>query len=105
MRWLVVWQVGTGLGVGLSFPVFMGLALQSVEPEARASAMGVFQSVYALGMTLGPAFSGLFARQWGIQGVYLTNALLLVLATGVAAIFLRTKKPAPQGAGQAPDPA
>jgi predicted MFS family arabinose efflux permease len=104
-RWLVVCQVLTGLGVGLSFPVLMGLALQAVEPRARASAMGVFQSIYALGMTLGPAFSGLFARQWGIWGVYLTNAVLLVLATVVAAVFLRTKRPAPRCAGQAPDPA
>jgi MFS family permease len=104
-RWLVVCQGITGLGVGLSFPVFMGLALQAVEPEARASAMGVFQSVYALGMTLGPAFSGLFARQWGMWGVYLTNGVLLVVATTVAVLFLSTRKPARRGAGQAPDPA
>lgn len=104
-RLLVLCQGLTGLGVGLSFPVLMGLALQAVEPEARASAMGVFQSIYALGMTLGPAFSGLFARQWGMWGIYLTNGLLLVLATVVATAFLRIKKPAPQGAGRTPDPA
>jgi predicted MFS family arabinose efflux permease len=70
----------------------MGLALQSVEPEARASAMGVFQSVYAVGMTLGPIFSGAIARWWGINSAYLSTGVLLVLAILVAALFLCTKR-------------
>jgi MFS family permease len=86
---LVVCQAIMGVGVGMVFPVLMGLALQAVAPEARASAMGVFQSIYALGMTLGPAISGVFARNWGIVGVYLTNGALLVLAIAAAALLLR----------------
>lgn len=89
LRWMIVCQAITGLGVGMSFPVLMGLALQAVEPEARASAMGVFQSIYALGMTLGPLFSGMIAGRWGMWGVYLTNGTLLILATLVAALFAR----------------
>jgi MFS family permease len=89
LRWMIGAQALIGLGVGMSFPVLMGLALQSVEPEARASAMGVFQSIYALGMTLGPLTSGFIAGQWGIWGVYLTNGVLLLVATAVAILFLR----------------
>jgi MFS family permease len=108
LRWLVVCQVVIGLGVGTAFPVLMGLALQAVEPEARASAMGVYQSVYAVGMTLGPAFSGVFARWWGIWGVYLTNGTLLVIAALVAALFLRSQtepahSPRAAPAGATPD--
>ncbi len=90
---LVICQAIIGLGVGLVFPVLMGLSLQAVEPQARASAMGVYQSVYALGMTLGPAFSGAFARQWGITGVYVSNGVLLALAIIVATLFLRDVPP------------
>ena len=89
-----------GLGVGIAFPVLMGLALQAVEPEARASAMGVFQSIYAVGMTLGPAISGGFARVWGITGVYLTNGALVVVATMIAVLLLRTRQA--EGAERAP---
>jgi len=85
---LVVCQAVIGLGVGISFPVLMGLALQSVEPEARASAMGVFQSVYAIGMTRGPGISGGVARAWGLTAVYLMTGGLLVVAVAVAAIYL-----------------
>ena len=78
----------TGLGVGLAFPVLMGLALQSVEQEARASAMGVFQSIYAVGMTLGPIFSGAIARWWGLPAVYLSTGGIRFAAIAIAAFAL-----------------
>jgi MFS family permease len=89
---LVACQVLIGLGVGIAFPTLMGLALQSVDPEAYASAMGVFQSVYAVGMTLGPAISGVVAKQWTITGVYMTSGALAVAAIAMAVLLLR-----PQG--------
>ena len=89
---LVACQVLMGLGVGTAFPVLMGLALQAVEPDVRASAMGVFQSIYAIGMTLGPAFGGVVARHWGITGVYMTSGALLVPALAIAVLFLRQHK-------------
>jgi MFS family permease len=95
LRWMIACQAAVGLGVGMSFPVLMGLALQSVEPEARSSAMGVFQSVYAVGMTLGPLVSGVIAGWWGIWGVYLTNATLLVAATVVTIASLRDRRRSP----------
>jgi MFS family permease len=91
LRWLIVCQAIIGVGVGTAFPVLMGLALQAVAPEARASAMGVYQSVYAVGMTLGPAFSGMFAERWGVWGVYGTNGILLMVAALVAVLLLRSK--------------
>ena len=91
LRWMIVSQAVVGIGVGMSFPILMGLALQAVEPEARASAMGVFQSIYAVGMTLGPLFSGVIAGWSGIWGVYLTNGVLLVIAALAAALLLRSQ--------------
>jgi MFS family permease len=92
---LVACQAVIGIGVGIVFPVLMGLALQSVEPEARASAMGVFQSVYAVGMTLGPVISGGVARAWNLTAVYLTTGGLLAAATAVAAIALSVRHARP----------
>ncbi|MBN1641677.1 MAG: MFS transporter [Anaerolineae bacterium] len=93
---LVACQAVIGLGVGIAFPVLMGLALQSVEPEARASAMGVFQSIYALGMTLGPMISGGVARAWDITAVYLSTGGLVVAAAAVAIVTLCVRKPCAQ---------
>ena len=93
---LVACQAVIGLGVGLAFPVLMGLALQSVEQEARASAMGVFQSIYAVGMTLGPIFSGAIARWWGLTTVYLSTGGILVAAIAIAVFALCRRKPCTQ---------
>jgi MFS family permease len=98
---LVVCQAVIGLGVGIGFPVLMGLALQAVEPEARASAMGVFQSVYAIGMTLGPVISGGVARAWGITAVYLTTGGLLAVAVAVAAVALCVRRSCSEDAAAA----
>jgi len=90
---LVACQAVVGLGVGLAFPVLMGLALQSVEDEARASAMGVYQSIYAVGMTLGPIFSGAIARWWGLTAVYLSTGGILVAAIAIAVFALCRRQP------------
>jgi MFS family permease len=54
----------------------MGLSIQSVPREQQATAMGVFQSLYAAGMSLGPILSGFIAQRWGLSSVFVLNGLL-----------------------------
>jgi MFS family permease len=60
-------QVCLGLGFGISYPVLMGWSIQRVEERQRTTAMGLFQSVYSIGMFAGVWVSGLLARAMGIQ--------------------------------------
>jgi len=60
-------QVCLGLGFGISYPVLMGWSIQHVEERQRTTAMGLFQSVYSIGMFAGPWVSGLLAHAMGIQ--------------------------------------
>ncbi|MEK3890475.1 MFS transporter [Bacillus sp. FSL K6-3431] len=55
---LVITQAFNGFAQGLMMPVLMGLAIQSVSEERRASAMGFFQALYSLGMFGGPFIAG-----------------------------------------------
>lgn len=80
-------QAFNGFGVGLAFPLLMSLALGAITPEQRATAMGFFQSLYALGMTAGPIISGLLAQELGLNIVFLINGFL-----ALAAGFLFFKK-------------
>jgi len=73
------------LGRGLAYPVLMGLAIQGVPQEEKATAMGFFQAVYAIGMFLGPAVGGFIGHKFGLRSiflyagfVYLTAAILSV---------------------------
>ena len=64
---IFVAQFGIGLGVGISYPVFMGWSIRHVDDSQRTTAMGLFQSVYAVGMFAGPWISGLLAAAMGIR--------------------------------------
>ncbi len=72
-------RVVFGFGQGLTYPVLMGLAVKFVSQEKRASAMGAFQAVYAIGMTAGPSLSGYVKDTLGIAPVFwLTGGMCLL---------------------------
>lgn len=85
---LYVTQAVGGFGRGLVFAVLMGLAIRAVPSEKRATAMGFFQSIYAIGMFGGPAVSGFTAEVFGLSGAFYTAAAVMALATLVAAGWL-----------------
>ena len=58
---LIVSQVGIGYALGVAYPVLMGMSIRDVEEVERSTAMGLHQSVYAVGMFLGPWLSGIMA--------------------------------------------
>ncbi len=84
-------QAFNGIGVGLVFPLLMGLAMQSSPLEQQATAMGFFQSLYAVGMTLGPIISGAIAQRLGLSSVFILNGLLCLFG----ALFAIIKIPSP----------
>jgi MFS family permease len=54
-------QFGAGLGNGLCFPLLMGISIQDISREKRGVAMGFYQSIYALGMFIGPILTSFLA--------------------------------------------
>jgi MFS family permease len=84
-----------GLGRGLVYPVTMALSIKSVQQEERASAMGIFQAVYAIGMFAGPAINGLVAQRFGMSWVFWSTALLCLAAA--IPTLLSTLRKRPQG--------
>ncbi|HHT27700.1 MAG TPA: MFS transporter [Firmicutes bacterium] len=95
---LYVTQVIGGVGRGILFPVLMARSIQTVAPERKATAMGFFQSIYALGMTVGPAVSGILGQIWGIQSVFISAGCIGLIAALLATRALRKSKPAPKAA-------
>ena len=76
-------QVVNGIGVGLVFPLLFGLAIQPFPAEQQGTAMGFFQSLYAVGMSVGPAISGLVGEHLGMPSVFILSGILCL----VAAVF------------------
>jgi predicted MFS family arabinose efflux permease len=78
---LEIAQLGGGLGRGMVGTIAMTLAVESAASRQRATAMGFYQAVYALGMLSGPLLSGYLADSRGLAAVfYLSAALCLVIA-------------------------
>lgn len=86
---LYITQVIGGVGRGILFPVLMARSIQTVAPERKATAMGFFQSIYALGMTAGPAISGVLGQIWGIQSVFVSAGCIGFVAALLAGWVLR----------------
>ncbi len=77
-------QAVNGLGRGLLNTVLISLALRSADSEDRATAMGSYQALYAIGMLAGPAVSGVVADAVGIDAVFWVSAAVTVVGVLLA---------------------
>lgn len=79
-------QVVYGLGRGVMGTIFMTLSIQAVAPQQRATAMGVYQAIYSLGMLLGPLLSGFLADSQGLAAVFYLSASVCLVIIGMACL-------------------
>ena len=69
-----------GLALGIGYPVTMGMSIARVDDAERTIAMGLHQAIYATGMFVGPALSGVLADHIGLQPMFgVTAGACLVL--------------------------
>jgi predicted MFS family arabinose efflux permease len=66
------------------------LAVLAVPPAQRATAMGVYQAIYALGMLAGPWVAGLLAGTAGLPAMFVVSALVGAAGAGLAVLLRRT---------------
>ena len=77
-------QAFNGFGRGMMNTVLISMALASAPVAIRATAMGSYQALYAIGMLLGPAVSGPIAAAFGIEMVFWAAAAATVLGGAIA---------------------
>jgi len=70
----------------------MGLSIREISAEDRATAMGVFQAVYAIGMFSGPMTAGVFADAVGLSGAFIISGTVSVIASLAALVLLKGLK-------------
>ena len=91
-------QILFGLGMSLMVPIFLTGAIAEVGDDQRGVAMGFYQSIYGVGMFLGPLFAG-GVIEWfsggGMAAGYAANfrAMAIISAIGlVMTLFLFKKR-------------
>ncbi len=71
------------VGSGITTPSVTGLLSRSVGPDRQGAALGLGQSMSALGRVLGPAAAGLFL-ELGLRVPFWVGGLLVAVGLGVA---------------------
>ena len=79
----------SGFGRGMTYPLLMGLSIRRIPDQERATAMGIFQAIYAVGMFLGPSTSGIVADAFGLHGAFIISGVISVIAALVALFLLK----------------
>jgi MFS family permease len=87
LGWLAVTQMFNGIAQALYFPLLLSLAIRNFASTERATAMGLYQSVYSLGMFLGPYIAGGLNSFGSLKAGFLFGSLL-----GIIAAFVSTSK-------------
>jgi DHA1 family multidrug resistance protein-like MFS transporter len=68
-----------GFAFGIVYPILLGMSIHKVDRAQRNTAMGIHQSLYAIGMWTGPWLSGIVADMIGIQKTFvLTGGFYLI---------------------------
>lgn len=89
LAFVFVAQVLIGFGSGINYPLCMGMSIQNVEESERATAMGLHQAVYAIGMFAGPSASGLLARAFGLPAMFAVTAAATLALNLILSRFLK----------------
>lgn len=76
---LAALQVVNGFALGLLFPLFLGMAVERVPHTKRATAMGAYQALYAIGMFVGPLCAGILNTHFGLEASFYFSGLTAVL--------------------------
>ena len=85
-------QAINGFAQGLHLPLFLTLAIQSIKPFAKATAMGLYQAIYALGMFAGPFIAGLMNKSFGVNSGFWLGSCFAFLAVISLAIWQQYDK-------------
>lgn len=64
---LLLSQVLFGCAYGISYPLFLDQSIKYTTPNNRGVGMGMFQSIYAIGMFGGPLFSTYLNAKFGLM--------------------------------------
>lgn len=98
--WLLyLTQAVNGFAQGMHLPLLLGLSIQNVHTDKRATAMGFYQAVYALGMFSGPFFAGWLNESFGLTSGFLLGGIIAACAALLTGWWWKQSRPIHEGGG------
>jgi MFS family permease len=69
----------------------MSTIVRGFEENYQASAMGIFQAIYAIGMFAGPIFSGVIASKLNLESVFIFSSSISLLIM-IVGFFMKSEE-------------
>ena len=88
---LILLRLIGGISGGIIFSSCMSSIVRGFQENYQASAMGIFQAVYAIGMFLGPVISGIIGAKINLESVFIFSAFISLLIITVC-FFIRSEE-------------
>lgn len=82
-------QALAGFSFGMAFAAFMSLSVVNTTTDEQSSRMGLFQTIYSLGMFIGPVIMGVMLQHINLASGYLLIAALSIIAAVMTPISVR----------------
>ena len=88
---LILLRLIGGICGGIIFSSCMSSIVRGFQENYQASAMGIFQAVYAIGMFLGPVVSGIIGSRINLESVFIFSAFISLLIITVC-FFIKSEE-------------
>ena len=81
---IYVLQIMPGMATGLLFSSLTAEAMKGIDTEVKSTAMGLYQTIYAVGMTLLPMMGGAIVQEVSMKMAYRVFAVICLFAAVIS---------------------
>lgn len=92
IEWLCLTQALNGFALGLTFPLLTGMSIQNISVGQRATAMGFYQAVYAVGMFIGPLLAGVISHSLGLASGFILAACIGAVGASLTILYRKSNQ-------------
>ena len=90
---IILIQIVAGVGFGTGNILTLANAGRELDEGQQILSMGLFQTIYSIGMLVGPAFTGVMFDQTGNNYFFTFLMLALIAVAGAVFTFIAYKNP------------
>ena len=84
-------QVLSGVCYGIGSSALAGLVIRAVTPENKGGATGIFQSIYGVGILLGPLLAGILTDAMSFDFAYMVFFVICLVTALLCKVCINKK--------------
>jgi MFS transporter, DHA1 family, multidrug resistance protein len=85
---LLALNIVLGLGTAISMPANIAMSTQLGKLHGMGTLLGLLNTVFSIGMAVGPLIAGIVLDFAGLPGVFMSTSVIMIFGTGVFFSFM-----------------